>query len=287
MAEASTEGQQPRADREQIVVFPAEVPSGLTRLLGWQDMVERGLLEEPTPLPPVSVFPRFVAEPHELVPDLFKPALGHGNVPAPRYVNVADPQQFLIFTAGAQRSLPKQNPTAGFYFHFRPQTQADMIPEVTLDGLHPTAPLKLHTKRGCGGRIERRGPTGMVMPETQDRAHIRAAIAALQYRHWTGEGFRRLVIATNNEALVSGMTEWLPHWERTSWRNWRDEKVRDQDLWKELIKVLAAWREKGLEVSFWLISERENEIAIRWSGVAAKNIYTKYDSFTVLMGALQ
>lgn len=49
-------------------------------------------------------------------------------------------------------------------------------------GLHPGE------ARSMALRLERRGPTGEGYPQERKRAHLRAAIAALQCRQWREEG---------------------------------------------------------------------------------------------------
>lgn len=50
------------------------------------------------------------------------------------------------------------------------------------------------------------------MDPTNNRAKMRAVIAALEFRAWADEGWRSIVIATDLEYVVRGATEWLPRW---------------------------------------------------------------------------
>lgn len=69
--------------------------------------------------------------------------------------------------------------------------------------------MNLHTLGASKFRLESRGPTGEAVPQTSNRAELRAITAALGYRLWNNEGCRRLVIATDSSYTVDGSTEWI------------------------------------------------------------------------------
>ncbi|XP_044714469.1 RNase H domain-containing protein [Hirsutella rhossiliensis] len=54
--------------------------------------------------------------------------------------------------------------------------------------------------------------------EGSNRAELRAVIAALRFRHWPGEGFSTVIIATDSEYVVEGSTQWAKAWVQNNWR---------------------------------------------------------------------
>jgi ribonuclease HI len=103
-------------------------------------------------------------------------------------------------------------------------------------GLHPSEP------RTMAMRLERRGQTGREYPQESNRAHLRAAIAALQCRQWHEEGWSHITIASDSEYLVEGITNWIEIWQQNGWviprdaRNIHDgDAVKNKDLWELLL----------------------------------------------------
>lgn len=114
-----------------------------------------------------------------------------------------------------------------------------------------------------GFRLENQGPDGHVASHTSNRTKLRAAIAALDFRAWDGEGWQRIVLATDLEYLVYGATQWLPMWVHRRWRNRKGRKVANRDLWEELQGRIEDLREYGTEVSFWLVPSQRGESGVR------------------------
>ncbi|KAH8594172.1 ribonuclease H-like domain-containing protein [Bisporella sp. PMI_857] len=174
--------------------------------------------------------------------DLF-PCVHLLNRQFPRFVHHGNPSCFLIYTDGACRNNGNLSPTAGWGFVFRP-------PE-------PSSP-----EIGCvWGRLEDHGPSGEPHPQTSNRAELRAVIAALEFRSWGGEGWTRLVIATDSEYVVKGATEWVRRWGQNGWITSQKTAVKNQDLWKELLSKVGQSREDGLEICFWRIPRATNKAA--------------------------
>ena len=77
---------------------------------------------------------------------------------------------------------------------------------------------------------------------TNQRMELTAAIRGLEA---TPAG-AAVELTTDSQYVVKGMTEWLPGWLRTGWRNSKKEPVANQDLWHELVAVAGAravtWR---------------------------------------------
>lgn len=121
--------------------------------------------------------------------DIFVPHVN--NFRAARYVSVMNPQQALLYTAGACIDYGLPTARAAWSLIFRPEA-----PEANVS---------------C--RLEQDGP------QTLHRAELRAVIGALQYRNWNSEGFRSIVIAINSEYVFRGATEWAWKWEKNGWKN--------------------------------------------------------------------
>ncbi|KAI0386105.1 ribonuclease H-like domain-containing protein [Hypomontagnella monticulosa] len=97
--------------------------------------------------------------------------------------------------------------------------------------------------------------------ETNSRAELLAVIAALQYRDWWLEGWKRIVIAADSEYLCKGATNWLRDWPNRGWLTAKNKPVANQDLWKCLSEVLGSYAKKGCEVSFWKVEKEVNFLA--------------------------
>ncbi|RYO90368.1 hypothetical protein DL762_002698 [Monosporascus cannonballus] len=147
-----------------------------------------------------------------------------------------------------------------------------------------------------GFGLERRGPGGEPRDPTSNRAKLRAVIAALEFREWHAEGWRRVVLATDLEYVVLGATRWLPRWVRRRWRTRRArERVANRDLWEELNGAVEGLRARGTEVSFWLIppggAAKQGSALVRETKRAAREAAVQHpdsvaDEFTRLCGIM-
>lgn len=68
---------------------------------------------------------------------------------------------------------------------------------------------------------------------TNNRMELTAVIEAL--RQLTRSC--HVVVTTDSQYLVKGMTEWIDGWQRKGWRNSKKEPVLNRDLWEELLKL--------------------------------------------------
>lgn len=172
--------------------------------------------------------------------------------PAYRFIRRnAENDQFLVYTDGACLDNGGENPRAGCSFVYRNST------------LNPTV---------CGHAsfpLEKEGPTGMEGLQTSNRAELRAVIAATRFRYWLGEGCRCLVIATDSEYVVEGMTKWVKKWIRNDWRTSSGLPVKNKDLWKCLLGEVERWDERGMRIQFWRIPREWNTEADQHAKVAA------------------
>lgn len=190
------------------------------------------------------------------------PRLSQATIQAPRFIRCSDVSEFLIYTDGACSNNGANDGRGGCAFVFRPETSPSMIPPTTSSG-HSTASMKLHQLGASKFRLESRGPTGEAVPQTSNRAELRAVIAALGYRLWNNEGCRRLVIATDSAYVVDGCTAWITKWMRNGWQTSTHQPVKNQDLWLELIRLRDKWSKAGVKVLFWRIPRSRNTLADR------------------------
>lgn len=130
----------------------------------------------------------------------------------PRFVHKYNRRCLRIYTDGACLNNGQSNPTAGWGVVFRQ-------PE-------PNFPQM----ESISGRPENHGPSGEYHPQTNNRAELRAVIAALQFRACFGEGFTKLVIATDSEYVTKGATEWIRTWGRNGWTTSNGKPVQNRDL---------------------------------------------------------
>jgi ribonuclease HI len=169
-----------------------------------------------------------------------------------RFVHRDNGCQMLIFIAGvAVTNIRGHHPDAGCAFVFGGYRQ------------HGTISF----------RLENEGPTGAAQPPTENRAALRAVIAALQSRDWASEGFKEIVFATDN-AIVPYDAGQLWRYKNSGWCHRRGttwdtpREVHNIDLWKHLLKVANEMR-NDLNIKFWYITVEGNTTALDAAHAAA------------------
>ncbi|KAK9444107.1 Ribonuclease H domain protein [Metarhizium brunneum] len=96
-------------------------------------------------------------------------------------------------------------------------------------------------------RLEKQGPWGDDGIQSSNRAELRAVIAALRFRHWSGEGFSTVVIATDSETKgIKGNG---------------GANVKNKDLWEMLLGECEKAHRRGLAIQFWKIPRDWNALA--------------------------
>lgn len=65
---------------------------------------------------------------------------------------------------------------------------------------------------------------------TNNRMELTAAIRALQALTRPC----KVVLHTDSQYVVKGITEWLPGWKRKGWKNSQNKPVENRELWEEL-----------------------------------------------------
>ncbi|KAI1073383.1 hypothetical protein F5B20DRAFT_574836 [Whalleya microplaca] len=233
-------------------------------------------------------------DPHETPEHHFPLQTVFTRTPQPRFVNRYDSREILIVVDGScinngskdqiahpaaggcsftYKGLGKSGPSTAFPFRKGDQSDAGMV----------------------GFPLEKRGPGGESYDPTSNRAKLRAVIAALEFRAWQEEGWRRIVIATDLEYIVFGATRWLPQWVRRRWRTRKFRKISNRDLWEELNGIIETLQKLGTAVSFWLIEPKttvkQNSTLVRDTKGAAKEAATVHPGsvtaeFTRLCGIM-
>ncbi|TVY12549.1 Ribonuclease H, partial [Lachnellula arida] len=163
----------------------------------------------------------------------------------PRFIRQSNDSGILIFTDGACLNNGQSDPAGGWGFVFRGPALNN--PDIGM----------------MYGRLENRGPSGEAHPQTSNRAELRAAIAALHFRAWYGEGWTKLVIATDSEYVTKGVTEWVHSWASSGWRTSTGAAVKNRDLWEELLGEVLGHQKRGLHISIWRIPRGLNREADR------------------------
>lgn len=177
--------------------------------------------------------------------ELFPPGIGLGATPfGYRFIRRQDSRQALIYVDGACLDNGRANPKAGWAFVFKPETAG-------------TAPHR----GNVSGRLEKKGPFGDEYGQTSNRAELRAVLGALRFRHWEGEGFTTLVIATDSEYVAEGATTWARRWARNGWRTSTGAQLKNRDLWEALLGEFERWDSWGLKIEFWRIPRTLNVVA--------------------------
>ncbi|KAI0555603.1 RNase H domain protein [Xylaria curta] len=180
-----------------------------------------------------------------------------------RYISHRDPNAILIFTDGACLNNGQPNPKAGWAFVHGP---------------------------GFGGkpaiaseRLENVGPFGDPSVQTSNRAELRAVIAALRFRVWSGEGFRKVVIATDSEYVAQGATTWAKNWISNNWKKNGNGEVKNKDMWEMLLGEVEKWHENEVSIQFWRIPRAWNKVADAAAKKAAERVET-YDEWVDASG---
>ncbi|EXF73400.1 RNase H domain-containing protein [Colletotrichum fioriniae PJ7] len=152
--------------------------------------------------------------------------------PVLHFINRYDTSEALIYTDGACFGNGNAAARGGFAFIFKPVYANDQSGRVAF-------------------KLEDQGPDGKTYRHTSNRAELRAAVAALRYRAWAGEGFRSIVIATDSTYVVNGATDWARAWVKKGWRLSTSGNVMKRDLWEALLLHVERLHDRGVSVRFW------------------------------------
>ena len=112
-----------------------------------------------------------------------------------------------------------------------------------------------------GFKLEKRGPKGAVNADLNQRtAELRALVAALEFKIWSTEGWKKVVIATTSTYVHRGITESVEMWANSGWHQgeqFHGRQVPSFDLWERAIALVNEQAYHGCEVQVWLIPPRE------------------------------
>ncbi|HTG82995.1 MAG TPA: ribonuclease HI, partial [Geobacteraceae bacterium] len=80
--------------------------------------------------------------------------------------------------------------------------------------------------------------SGAVGETTNNRMELTAAIEALSSLKRSCE----VILTTDSQYLMKGMTEWIAGWQRKGWVNSKKEPVLNRDLWERLLALAKTHR---------------------------------------------
>ncbi|KUI53558.1 Ribonuclease H [Cytospora mali] len=114
--------------------------------------------------------------------------------------------------------------------------------------------------------------------QSRQRGDLSAAISALRTvvqilkKGLTRRGpISRVIIKTDSEYLIKGVTEWVYTWVQKGWIRRGNSRVKDWDLWEQLLDVLdhvkLIW---GVEVAFWWVPPKWNRDAKSLAGLGLR-----------------
>ncbi|KAJ0424019.1 hypothetical protein BJY00DRAFT_309829 [Aspergillus carlsbadensis] len=81
-----------------------------------------------------------------------------------------------------------------------------------------------------------------------------------------GRDLRLVVIKSDSEYIVRGVTELMARWKANGWRNSRGVEVANAEEWRVIDRLVWSLRGDGIELRFWLVPKGMNRQA---SGMAS------------------
>ncbi|KAI0842384.1 hypothetical protein F5Y06DRAFT_292311 [Hypoxylon sp. FL0890] len=105
--------------------------------------------------------------------------------------------------------------------------------------------------------------------QTNQRATLWAAIAALRHESWTVHGFETLVVVSSSDYVVEGATTWLKTLAEQGWIESHTTQVKHRDLWRIFFGLVQKWDSDGLTVKFWKVTREFNTVAHQEARLAA------------------
>jgi len=198
--------------------------------------------------------------------DLFQPSFSVVGFPQVHgFLHRDDSTSLLVYTDGVCLDNGGRKPRAGCSFVFRPTIQ-----DPPLEG-------------SVSFRLEKEGPTEEVHTQTNKRAELRAVLGAIKYRNWKLGGFKRMVIATDSDYVVKGLTRWVFVWLRDNWKRHK-HPVQNRDLLIAILHEIKKWRKRGLDIQFWRIRKEWNTEASKLAREGATK--SAEDQFVQLSGMI-
>lgn len=72
----------------------------------------------------------------------------------------------------------------------------------------------------------------MFVNATNNIAEMTAAIEAIN--HAIERGLTSMILWTDSQYIIDGITKWVDGWERKGWKTFKGDPVKNQDLWKQM-----------------------------------------------------
>jgi ribonuclease HI len=72
---------------------------------------------------------------------------------------------------------------------------------------------------------------------------------------------QHVVIKSDSEYVVKGMTSWIHNWKLNGYRNSKKKPVVNTDLFKDLEEEITALNNRDVHVQFWHVPREQNKIA--------------------------
>ncbi|KAE9396092.1 ribonuclease H-like protein, partial [Gymnopus androsaceus JB14] len=109
-------------------------------------------------------------------------------------------------------------------------------------------------------------------PRTNQRAELLGALfgLGLLYRR-SNYAASTLVVATDSEYIVKGMTEWYPTWKARNWRTAKGTIPTNIDLFHRLNARVTEIENAGIVVGFWHVPREMNMLVDELSRKAARS----------------
>lgn len=79
---------------------------------------------------------------------------------------------------------------------------------------------------------------------------------------------RQVVLKSDSEYLVKGMTEWLSKWESNGYRTAKGAPVANLELFQKLRKLVGDLDTVGIDVLFWHVERKFNKVADKCASMA-------------------
>jgi len=106
--------------------------------------------------------------------------------------------------------------------------------------------------------LEQRGPEGVPYHDRgQKPAELRALVAALEYKSWSTEGWKKVVIATTCVYVFRGMTESVAVWAARGLLGgayYEGQQLPNFDLWARALALVNEQAYRGCEVEIWKLT---------------------------------
>ncbi|GAB7338469.1 hypothetical protein MBLNU457_4751t1 [Dothideomycetes sp. NU457] len=116
-------------------------------------------------------------------------------------------------------------------------------------------------------RLESKGPTGQKNPPTQERALIRAVLAALDCFAWEDEQ-EEIMVVCDSTSFVLDACEHSREWIDNDWQTADDKPVANADLWIALLTRMNNLKSGGTNTAVWYSAVDRGDRARRAAGRA-------------------